>query len=149
MVKIFDPRNNLPHRERQAIKELEQSRNINVKKADKRTKTVIMNKEDKIRDGMVLLDQRENYKSLTLPMVTETSQRVKELIKALYHGNHIDEMTEKWLSLTTNSPQIPVFYTLTKIHKPNLVERPIISGCVSPTERISSFVDYVPPSAYC
>ena len=83
-----------------------------------------MNKEDKIRDGMVLLDQRENYKSLTLPMVTETSQRVKELIKALYHGNHIDEMREKWLSLTPNPPQIPVFYTLTKIHKPNLVERP-------------------------
>ena len=123
-VKIFEPRNNLPHRERQAIKELEQSRNINVKKADKRTKTVIMNKEDKIRDGMVLLDQRENYKSLTLPMVTETSQRVKELIKALYHGNHIGEMTEKWLSLTPNTPQNPVFYTLTKIHKPNLVERP-------------------------
>ena len=33
-------------------------------------------------------------------------------------------MTEKWLSLTPNPPQIPVFYTLTKIHKPNLVERP-------------------------
>ena len=54
-----------------------------------------MNKEAKIKEGQVLLDQRENYKSLALPMVTETSQRVKELIKALYHGNHIDEMTKK------------------------------------------------------
>ena len=52
-----------------------------------------MNKEDKIREGQVLLDKRENYESLALPMVTETSQRVKELIKALYHGNHIDEIT--------------------------------------------------------
>ena len=34
-VKIFQPRNNLPHRERKAIKELEQSTNINIKKADK------------------------------------------------------------------------------------------------------------------
>ena len=50
-------------------------------------------------------------------------------------------MTEKWLSLTPNPPRIPVFYTLTKIHKPFLVGRPIISGCDGPTERISSFVD--------
>ena len=142
-VKIFKPKNNLPYRERQAIKELEQNTNINIKKADKGTTTVIMNKEDKIREGQVLLDKRENYESLALPMVTETSQRVKELIKALYHGNHIDEMTEKWLSLTPNPPRIPVFYTLTKIHKPNPVGRPIISGCDSPTERISSFVDYL------
>ena len=36
-----------------------------------------------------------------------------------------------------------VLCTLTKIHKPNPVGRPIISGCESPTERISSFVDYL------
>ena len=107
---------------------------VDIKKADKGTPTVIMNKEDKIREGQALLDKRENYESLALPMVTETSQRVKELIKALYHGNHIDEMTEKWLALTPNSPQIPVFYTLTKIYKLNPVGRPIISGCDSPTE---------------
>ena len=50
-------------------------------------------------------------------------------------------MTEKWLSLTPNPPRIPIFYTLTKIHKPIPVGRPIISGCEGPTERISSFVD--------
>ena len=32
-------------------------------------------------------------------------------------------------------------YTLTKIHKPNPVGRPIISGCEGPTERLSFFVD--------
>ena len=37
-------------------------------------------------------------------MVTETSQRVKELIKAPYHGNHIDEMTEKKLSWPNPNP---------------------------------------------
>ncbi|XP_068708141.1 uncharacterized protein [Montipora foliosa] len=52
-------------------------------------------------------------------------------------------MTKKWLSLTPNPPRIPVFYTLTKIHKPNPVGRPIISGCEGPTERISSFVDHL------
>ena len=35
------------------------------------------------------------------------------------------------------------FYTLTKIHKPVLTGRPIISGCDGPTERISSFLDHI------
>ena len=57
-------------------------------------------------------------------------------------------MTEKWLSLTPNPPRTPVFYTLTKIHKPTLVGRPIISGCDGPTECISSFDDrFVQPIA--
>ena len=40
-------------------------------------------------------------------------------------------------------PRILVFYTLTKIHKPTPVGRPIISGCSGPTERISAFVDHL------
>ena len=52
-------------------------------------------------------------------------------------------MTAKWLSLTPDPPRIPVFYTLTKIHKPTPVGRPIISGCDGPTERISAFVDHL------
>ena len=35
----------------------------------------------------------------------------------------------KWFNQTPDPPQIPAFHTLTKIHKPTLVGRPIISGC--------------------
>jgi len=52
-------------------------------------------------------------------------------------------MTAKWLSLTPDPLQIPVFYTLTKIHKPTPVGRPIISGRYGPTERVSAFVDHL------
>ena len=75
------------------------------------------------------------------------SFKSKETIDALHHGDHIDDMTKKWLSLTPNPTRIPVFYTLTNIHKPNPVGRPIISGCEGPTERISSCGS--PTSAYC
>ena len=74
-------------------------------------------------------------------MVEETSKKVRKIITELYQKKHIDEMTFKWLSQTPNPPRIPVFYTLTKTHKVNLSSRPIISGCDSPTERISAFVD--------
>ena len=142
-IQISKPKNNLPTKEHLAIKELKQNPNINIKKADKGTSTVIMNKEDKIHEGQIQLDVEENYKALSSPMVFETYKRVTQLIKSLHHGKHIDAVTEKWLSLTQNKPRIPVFYTLTKIHKPNPVGRPIISGCEGPTERISSFIDYL------
>ena len=76
-------------------------------------------------------------------MVRETFNRVQELISELHRHNYIDDMTKKWLCQTPDPPRIPVFYTLTKIHKPTPVGRPIISGCDGPTERISSFVDYI------
>ena len=47
---------------------------------------------------------------------------------------------KKWLCQTQNPPRIPVFYTLTEIHKPTPVGRPIISGVSGPTERLSAFV---------
>ena len=96
-VKISKPRNNLPINERQALKELKQNNNIIIKKADKETTTVIMNKQDKIREGQILLDERENYKPLSSPMALKTSQKAKEIINALHHGDHIYDMTKKWL----------------------------------------------------
>ena len=78
-------------------------------------------------------------------MVRDTFQRVKHLINSLRQAGCIDEMTAKWFNQTPDPPRIPVFYTLTKIHKPTLVGRPIISSsspwCDGPTERLSSFVD--------
>ena len=71
---------------------------IIIKKADKGTTTVIMNKTDKIQEGQVQLNDRKNYMPLETPMVEETSRRVEEIINDLHQGNHIDTMTKKWLS---------------------------------------------------
>ena len=79
--------------------------------------------------------------SLNQSMVKNTTRKVKQLLKSLLQEGHIDDMTAKWLSLTPNPPRIPIFYTLTKIHKPIPVGRPIISGCDGPTERMSAFID--------
>ena len=73
-------------------------------------------------------------------MAETTTKRAQQLIKTLLSEGHIDKTTAKWLSLTSDPPRIPAFYTLTKIHKPTPVGRPIISGCSGPTERISAFV---------
>lgn len=140
-MEIVKPKQNLSRKERKALNELKQNTEIKLKKADKGSTTVVMDKNDKIQEGQIQIDDQNNYRPLIEPMVKETHNKVSRLITELYHGNHIDDMTKKWLSQTPNPPRIPEFYTLTKIHKPTITGRPIISGCDGPTERISSFVD--------
>ena len=74
-------------------------------------------------------------------MARATFKKVKKIVEEPHQGSLIDEMTVKWLSQTSNPPRILVFYTLTKIHKPTPVDRPIVAGNNGPTERISSLVD--------
>ena len=50
-------------------------------------------------------------------------------------------MTVERLSQTPSPPRVPVFYTLTKIHKPTPVGRPIVAGNDGPAEGILAFVD--------
>ena len=46
---------------------------IIVKKADKDTTTVVMNRENKINEGQKQLDDKNNYQPLDEPMVRDTS----------------------------------------------------------------------------
>ena len=115
---------------------------IILKKAEKGTTSVAMSKESKINEGLALLNEKNNYQPLTQPMAETATTKVTQLIKSLLQEGHIDDMTAKWLSLTPNPPRIPIFYPLTKIHKPTTVGRPIISGCDGPTERISLFATH-------
>ena len=66
---------NLPLNERKAITELKNSSEINVKKADKGTTTVIMSKLDKTQQGQTLLDDGNNYTPLEDPMAGATSKK--------------------------------------------------------------------------
>jgi len=50
------------------LKTLQEDANINLKKADKGTQTVVLNTEDKILEGQIQLDNRAHYKPLE-PMV--------------------------------------------------------------------------------
>lgn len=70
-----------------------------------------------------------------------TLQKVKQIMEELYEETYIDKVIFKWFSQTPNPPKIPVFYTLTKIHRPTPADQPIVAGNTRLTERISAFVD--------
>ena len=63
------------------MKQLKQNPDINIKRTDEGSSIVVLNKEDKIIEGQIQLDDREKYKPLETPMVIETSRRVKKLIQ--------------------------------------------------------------------
>ena len=128
-IQITKPKQNLSRDEQKALNELKQNSDINLKKADKGSTTVFMNKTDKIKEGENLLNDEQSYKRLTEPMVKGTHNKVLHLIADLHRENHIDDMTKKWLWQAPNPPRIQEFCTLTKIHKPTITARPIISGC--------------------
>ena len=138
-VKLTKPKNNLLPKEREALKARKNDSEINLKKADKGTTTVVLSKQDKINEGQIQPNNKDHYMALEQPMVVETNCKVTQLINELYRRNHIDEMTKNWLCQTPNPPRISVFYTLTKIHNPVRTGRPIILGCEGPTEKLSVF----------
>ena len=80
---LVKPKNNLPPGEQRALKELINNKEIILKKADKGTTTVVMNRDNKINKEQIQLDDRNNYQPLDKPMVRDTFQRVKHLINSL------------------------------------------------------------------
>ena len=97
-ITINKPKNNLSRKEMAALKELRNNSAINLKKADKGTTTVIMNKSNKIKEAEVQLENREHYKPLEAPMVNMTQTKVNQIIDKLHRGKYIDDMTKKWLA---------------------------------------------------
>ena len=92
-INIEKPKDNLSLKQHAAVNTA-----INLKRADKGSTTVILNKTDKIQEAKVQLNNRDHYLPLEEPMVSQTLQRVNEVITQLHKGNHVDDMTKKWLS---------------------------------------------------
>ena len=103
-TKPTKPKHNLPTAEQKALKTLKHDKEINLKKADKGTTTVVFSIQDKIKEGQIQLDNKEHYRPLEEPMVEETNRRVLQLVNELYHKNHIDETTKKWLCERSYKP---------------------------------------------
>ena len=91
-------KNNLSRKEHEALTELKQNTDINLKKGDRGSTIVVMNKTDKIREGQIQIDDKHNYRPLSEPVVKETHSKVLRLITDLHREKYIDDMTRKWIT---------------------------------------------------
>ena len=92
---ISKPKDNLTKGERKALKTLNSNKDIIIKKADKGTTTVIMDKIDKIKEAEIQLHDTNYYQPLKQPMVLETADKVNDLIRELFQKQFIDKKNQK------------------------------------------------------
>ena len=137
------PRYNITKREKQALKSLNNNKDIVIKPADKGGAIVIWKKEDYIKEGERQLNNTVHYQRLEEPnkIIKKFIKEVQEDLNYLLTNEFINEDTMK--VLFRKSPRTSNLYLLPKIHKKNNPGRPIINSIGSLTETMSALVDEI------
>ena len=134
-------KSNLSSEEINALDELKSNTHIIIKPADKGGKIVIWDRNDYIKEAHRQLNDQTYYIQINNDPFVDLILEISTFISYLYRHNHINYQLFLFLD-PKSSARIPLFYLLPKIHKPGTPGRPIISGCDSPTTKLSIFIDY-------
>ena len=141
--------NNLNKIEFQAIKNLKNKPEIVIKKADKGSAVVVMDKCNYVSEGHRQLSNPLHYKQISAPLYLDNSKKISKILENLHSSGHLTSKEFKFLTPPEN-PRQRRFYMLPKIHKdkkvwpiPNVMPpgRPIVSDCNSESERIAMYID--------
>ena len=114
-----------------------------IKPADKGGAIVIWSTTDYEKEALSQLNDNKYYEYIpanSTTVILKQTTEITKYVKDLFKFGDIDYKTLQHL-LPPSPPRTPIFYLLPKIHKPGTPGRPIISGCDSPTDRLSSFID--------
>ncbi|XP_078362365.1 uncharacterized protein LOC144646592 [Oculina patagonica] len=121
-------------------KKLQHRTDIVIKPADKGSGTVVMNRQDYLKECHRQLNDAKFYKKVTKDPTPDVNKRVQKYLDGLLKDKAIDKNTYKYLSPV--NPRPGRFYILPKLHKQGHPGRPIVSANGHPTEKISEFVSY-------
>ena len=135
---------NLTKEERESLGNLKSKGEIIIKKADKGSSIVVMNRSDYIGEAERQLSDTKFYKKVDTDLTEKHMSEVSNLVEQALRLNDISEPI--YNCLLNPKSKTSSLYLLPKIHKikqPGEFPpgRPIISANGSPTERISAFVD--------
>ena len=132
---------NLSKDEQTALENLRCYEDIIIKQPDEGSAVVVMDKEAYLKEAMRQLDDKEVYQPLVKDPTKDMIKKINERIQKSYHQGNIDKETQQYL-MASGEERAGRFYLLPKIHKEGCPGRPVISGCNTPTEKISQFVDH-------
>ena len=141
--KMKKTKNNLSMKKRDCLKTLGNDPRLVIKKADKGTNVVVMDRKDYIKEAHRQLKNASHYMPLTENLTTKYRTKVVNLIDSMFEQEEISLKTYRYLMEGGN--RTPIFYMLPKIHKKKNPPpgRPIVSSCDCPTEKISQLTDIV------
>ncbi|CAJ0919665.1 unnamed protein product [Ranitomeya imitator] len=134
---------NLSVTERQALKSLQQEKDIIIKPADKGGAIVIMDKLHYRNEVYRQLGDSTTYRKLSHNPTTAIQDTVKTTLDGFQTRGILDDKTHAFL--TKKHPITPVFYILPKIHKDlhNPPGRPIVASTDSVLAPISIYLEKI------
>ena len=131
---------NISKEEQEALENLRGYDDIVIKQADKGSAVVVMDREKYVDEAMRQLNDENVYIPLKKDPTAEMIKKINARINTLHDDGYISDSTLQYLLINSDA-RAGRFYLLPKIHKTNCPGRPVISGCNTPTEKISAFVD--------
>ncbi|XP_062572166.1 uncharacterized protein LOC134234122 [Saccostrea cucullata] len=130
---------NLSKEERSALQSLKNRDDIVIKKADKGSTVVVMDKETYMAEAQRQLSDERFYKKLDSDPTKEFSTAITKTLDDMFEKDEIGINVYETLNPIDCRPG--QFYLLPKIHKEGMPGRPIVSAIGHPTEKISEFID--------
>ena len=147
---LKDP-NNITKDERASVLKLRKNNDIVIKKADKGSATVIMDRAHYVFEANRQLNDLNYYKKLDRPIYLDNAENIKSILQRMYADRFIDKKQFDFLC-GPEKPRHRIFYLLPKIHKDpqkwtikdKMPEgRPIVSDVNSEANRVSQYIDAV------
>ncbi|VDI73172.1 Hypothetical predicted protein [Mytilus galloprovincialis] len=100
-------KNNLTKSERMALQSLKQNKEIVIKKTDKNSSTVILDKKNYIKQALSQLNDGIHYEQIAISHCTEIYNLIESKVKILHEQSHIDDISLRYL-LDTKVEKIQV-----------------------------------------
>ncbi|XP_062520431.1 uncharacterized protein LOC134195423 [Corticium candelabrum] len=135
-------RDNLTPSERRALVSIQKRTDIIIKKADKGNCVTVEDTQDYIRTAEKHLSDETKYEQLPFNTTDITYDKIQSTVLSHYLLRNLTRTQFQYVSRPKEHCRTQLFYTLKKIHKDTPEIRPIVSGCLGPTELISAITDY-------
>ncbi|XP_062713296.1 uncharacterized protein LOC134290239 [Aedes albopictus] len=119
-------------------KYLKENPNLVITRADKGSKTVIMETEEYHGKMKTLLDDENTYKKLRTNPTNKIVKKINGIIDEWRRKEYIDFRTQRRLKESSCNP--PRNYGLPKVHKENRPLRPVVSTIGSATYNIAGYL---------
>ena len=129
---------------KKALIKLQKNKHIIIKKSDKGNCTVVVNRDQYIKEGMRQLQSCAHYTEIEDDISDNICKLVHDTLYRMYSAGEISQKQLKYLSpIHSGTIKTAELYLLNKVHSdPPTKARPIISANNCPVERISNFVDF-------
>ena len=140
---------NLSRDEWAAVRSLAGDHNIAIKKADTESCVVVWDHSDYVREAEKQLKDTKVYKNTSdsIDLIPKFTEKSNKFFESLKRRGFISEKQLKYFRFDFKKAcNLGKLYLLPKIHKKmfNVPDRPVISNCGTPTEKVSEFLDSHP-----